>query len=172
MKLCECGCCGEAPIANRNSKTKGWIKGKSKRYIHNHHRRLSGVEYIVDEKTNCWIWQRSKDAHGYGFIGIGNRKTIRAHRHYYEKYKGKISQGLQLDHLCRNKSCVNPDHLEPVTNAENQRRGARAKLSYVKVKKIKKLYKNGKTMRELGMMFDISHTNISKAIRGKSWARK
>jgi len=58
---------------------------------------------------------------GYGTIVVA-RRTIRAHRASYEAFVGPIPDGLDLDHLCRNKPCINPAHLEPVTRAENLRR--------------------------------------------------
>lgn len=57
----------------------------------------------------------------------------------YEMMVGKIPEGFELDHLCRTRSCVRPDHLEPVTHAENMRRGCRSKLSHDDVSEIKAL---------------------------------
>lgn len=74
--------------------------------------------YLVEVPTGCWIWIGSIDRYGYGRIHGGEH----AHRVFYEEHVGPIPPGLQLDHLCRVTLCVNPDHLEPVTAAENQRR--------------------------------------------------
>lgn len=82
-------------------------------------RTLSGIRSrtLVDE-VGCWVWQGYRTAHGYGRIGADY-----AHRLTYELVVGPIPDGLQLDHLCRNRGCCNPAHLEPVTMAENIRRG-------------------------------------------------
>lgn len=70
----------------------------------------------------CWLWPSIFRNSGYGRVKVGGRGCV-AHRVVYEQVRGKIHEGLQLDHLCRVRSCVNPDHLEPVTPRENQRRG-------------------------------------------------
>lgn len=76
----------------------------------------------LDPDTGCWLWTACKDYDGYAIMTV-NRKARRAHRWGYELINGRVPDGLQLDHLCRNRGCVNPKHLEPVTNRENQIRG-------------------------------------------------
>ena len=76
----------------------------------------------------CWVWQKSKNSRGYGQMWVGSRadgtrRTEKAHRAAYTAFIGKIPEGLHLDHLCRNPSCVNPAHLEPVTPQVNVLRG-------------------------------------------------
>ena len=72
----------------------------------------------VDKTNNCWVWTGNLNDHGYGRFGI-NYKRFYVHRLSYEYYKGKISSELEVDHLCKNRRCLNPDHLELVTHREN-----------------------------------------------------
>lgn len=70
----------------------------------------------------CWEWTASIRHSGYGCLGVDG-KTVYAHRWAWEAANGPIPPGLDIDHLCRNRACVNPTHLEPVTRQENIRRG-------------------------------------------------
>lgn len=81
------------------------------------------------EDSGCWVWVAGKSPLGYGRFGVGSN-TYLAHRIVYEALVGPVPDGLELDHLCRNPSCVNPGHLEPVTHAENMRRGANANKTH------------------------------------------
>ena len=78
-------------------------------------RLMNNFEY--DTNGGCWLWIRTLSASGYG--RYGHRA---AHREVYTRLRGPIPEGLQLDHLCRVRCCVNPDHLEPVTGKENLHR--------------------------------------------------
>ena len=77
----------------------------------------------VNEKTACWNWLGSLFSSGYGQFKLTHTKNVRAHKFAYEVNRGKVPEGLTLDHLCRNRKCVNPNHLEPVTQKENLMRG-------------------------------------------------
>jgi hypothetical protein len=78
--------------------------------------------FEIDDVTGCWNWLGNLDAKGYGFIGARGPHRVRAHRFAWETYVEPIPEGHQIHHRCLNTSCVNPDHLEPVMNDENQRR--------------------------------------------------
>lgn len=71
---------------------------------------------------SCWTWTGCTKAKGYGYLKVHGVK-VRAHRFAYELLVGPIPAGLVIDHLCRNRACVNPAHLEPVTSRENTLRG-------------------------------------------------
>lgn len=74
---------------------------------------------IAKDTSGCWLWTGGLNWKGYGKAG----ENTSAHRRLYELLRGPIPVGLDLDHICRVRRCVNPDHLEPVTRKENIRRG-------------------------------------------------
>lgn len=78
--------------------------------------------HITVSDGGCWVWRGSLSPSGYAQMTV-RQKTVRAHRWSYERFVAPIPEGLVVDHLCRNPSCVNPDHLEPVTPRENTLRG-------------------------------------------------
>ena len=92
----------------------------------------------VHQPAGCWEWTSGINDAGYGIARFGaSSNQFRAHRVAYELLVGEITDGYQLDHLCRNRSCVNPDHLDPVPQRENLRRGfgqvgLRARLTHCK----------------------------------------
>jgi hypothetical protein len=75
----------------------------------------------VRHPLGCWIWTSTLNTHGYGVLQIDGRNFY-AHRYAFLALRGGIPSGLELDHLCFTRACVNPDHLEPVTHRENLRR--------------------------------------------------
>lgn len=125
-RLCACGCGG---TITRDR----WRNPPH--YLYGHHRRKSPVDYVVEDRgyiTPCHIWQLTLDGKGYGrkVVPGAKGKEIPAHQWFYEKKHGPVPDGLVLDHLCRERSCCNADHVEPVTTAENNRRGNRWRQHY------------------------------------------
>lgn len=97
---------------------------------------MSHVEKVTE--SGCWIWMASIGSGGYGKFGVGARPGKKlsqgsvsraAHQVAYELMFGPIPEGMDLDHLCRVRCCVNPQHLEPVTHQENCRRGIAAEVA-------------------------------------------
>lgn len=115
--------------------------------------------------TPCLVWQAGKTTGGYGETWDG-RRVLYAHRLAYERAHGPIPKGLQIDHLCRVRSCCNPEHLEAVTVAVNVRRGNAAKLVADDVREIRRL-KGIETSRKVATRFGISHWYVKDL-----WARK
>lgn len=76
--------------------------------------------------SGCWVWTGNLNDSGYGRINVAGR-PMRAHRVSYRLFVGLIPDGLTLDHTCRRRACINPQHLEPVTMQENLRRGREAR---------------------------------------------
>ena len=158
--LCQCGC--EKPIHRFGL-----------RFLPGHKIPGEVTEYWVDPETGCWVWQRAigpDDGYGRKVLpkepGLSYSKKAMAHRWYYEKFVGPIPDGLHLDHLCRNRRCVNPEHLEPVTQAENNRRIPDLRFSISDARVIRQ---SDKTLRELAEEYGTSTGHISDIRTGKRW---
>jgi hypothetical protein len=89
-------------------------------------------KYVSPEpNSGCWLWTGAMHDRGYGRIGLGGKYggSALAHRISYELNVGPIPPAMSIDHLCRTRACVNPDHLEPVTTKENCRRGEAGRVN-------------------------------------------
>lgn len=120
--------------------------------------RLADVDYLPDPETGCWNWQLSLNNAGYGIKCVPTYRRVLGHRYYYEQLVGPIPEGHDLDHLCRNPRCCNPDHLEPVTRSENLRRGARGRVSLEAIAEIQA----GGSPRALARKYGVSETTVYK----------
>lgn len=123
--------------------------------------------YDIDAETGCWVWTGSRSGAGYGNFRDG--RTVRnAHRAMYERVHGPVPDGLSLDHLCRNTLCVNPEHLEAVTQTENMRRGRSTRLTKEQVAEIK-AQPPSVTHADLGARFGVSPHTIYGIRAGYRW---
>mgnify|MGYP001582183338 CR=1 FL=1 len=116
---------------------------------------------------NCWLWPYAISKGGYGMIRF-NGKTHRTHKWFYEIIKGSVPFNCELDHLCRETSCMNPEHLEVVSHTENLRRGSRCKLTLSEAEKIRTLH-GKKSQKEIAKIFGVSEQTIKNIFTGKTW---
>jgi hypothetical protein len=166
-QICKCGC--QQPVFDGDCIFDG--------VIFNHTRNLERPSYIIKDagyKTPCWLWQGPKNVWGYGKIKR-NRSTQGAHRLFYRAYVNPVlpksrpgSNGL--DHLCKIRHCVNPDHLRPMTCAENIRCGKTAKLSLGQVKQIRLRALSGENQRLIASHFKITQSQVSRIKLGMRWS--
>lgn len=135
------------------------------------------ARYLVDEVTACWNWTRPFNEDGYGQItaqiidnGPRRNTSIKAHVLFFVDAVCKVPPGFMLDHKCRNRKCVNYQHLEIVTNAENVRRGNSAKLDLAKVAEIRSRYAGGGVSQfSLAGEYGVSEATVHGVVTGRSW---
>lgn len=117
--------------------------------------------------SGCWEWKYPL-SNGYGVVRH-HGKMRGAHRVVYELHRGEIPKGMYLDHLCRNSRCVNPDHLDAVSQRVNVRRGNLTKTSVADVERMRLMRASGAKLRQLVVEFGISMGHVSEILRGKYW---
>lgn len=83
--------------------------------------RLRMTKVVIDDETDCWLWLGAVTKQGYGTVADhrGTKNSTTAHRLFYRTYVGAIPTGESLHHICNNRRCVNPDHLQPISQREN-----------------------------------------------------
>lgn len=170
--ICRCGCGEPTGRAAKTDLRRGAVKGKPARFVRGHNRtRRPNPFYRIDDATGCWIYNGylTKDEGRAGNVVVDGRR-IPAYVATYEAAKGPVPPGLVLDHLCRTPSCVNPDHLEPVTYAVNNQRGALAKLNDLKVSMIRASLASGGKRRALAREYGVSYATIKQIEKCEAWA--
>jgi len=123
----------------------------------------------IDPETGCWNWNLHCGQNGYGVIWFEGKNRY-VHRVSNQLYVGPIPDGMTIDHLCRNKQCANPDHMEAVTVAVNCQRRSGTKLSPESVRKIRALIGDGVHQRDIASIFGISQPSVSLIKRGINWS--
>lgn len=128
--------------------------------------------FSFNESGGCWVWNGSFGGSGYGnfYDPFHKKRTTTAHRYSYELLKGPIDEGLTIDHLCRNKKCINPEHLEQVSIRENLIRGTG--FIAINVKKTHCPDGHPYDGRNLGVYKGLRHCKMCKRNRIAIWRQK
>jgi hypothetical protein len=173
MTLCACGCGQTAPIAHQTDSLRGYVKGEPRKYVLGHHtrgqKRALKTERVKSEdrgyKTPCLIWQLSITAKGYGqeWNPILRRMDF-THRVAWQERHGAIPKNVEIDHLCRVRSCRNVDHLELVTHLVNVSRSARRLPDSVR-HRVRELANAGLSAPEISGALGISKTSVRRIVR-------
>lgn len=123
------------------------------------------VEEDRGYETPCWIWQLATNDRGYGKSwrqGTGRHgRGISAHREAYEDRYGSVPEGLVVDHLCSQPNCVNPGHLEAVTQSVNARRGKNGKLTEEQLREILSLCEQGWVKTDIATAYGVGVSYVS-----------
>lgn len=165
--LCECGCGQATKLAPCSDSTKGWIKGKPKRFVlgHSNHRNWGFREEDRGYLTPCLIWN-GPTRNGYGIDHLQRRM----HRVRWEERFGQIPEGVEPDHLCQVKRCANIDHLELVTHTVNVRRGRHTRLTMEIARQIRARWESGeRNMTMIATEFGCSRQTINHIVTGHQW---
>jgi hypothetical protein len=168
---CHCRCGGRTNVSPYSHKGRGLVRGEPRKYINGHQGKCPGPEYAIEDRgyeTPCWVWQRKRIPSGYGYLNFDGRQWV-AHVLYWERVNGPVPDGYELDHLCRVRPCVRPDHLEVVTHALNVQRSMTARLTPEAVAIIRATPRIRGSGRALAERFGVGPTAISDIRNGKTW---
>ena len=168
---CLCGCGVATKPHTKNNARKGHIIGVPRAFLSGHNRRAQAnfskcTSCDKGYLSPCLEWNGAVSHGGYGRLKSGGR-MLQAHRLSYELSKGPIPGYMQIDHLCRNRRCVEPTHLEAVTCAENIRRGLSTKLA---VRDVLAIREDARSPKQVGKDYNVTARHIRKIREGKRWS--
>lgn len=124
----------------------------------------------IAKSDGCWEWTGHLNDQGYGYIRWEGREQP-AHRVVLSlSTRSTIPNNLQVDHLCRNRRCCNPSHLEVVTPAENTHRAPFTRLSRMEVLQIREAVRTGEPHRSIAKRFRVSAPHVTRIGSGEVWA--
>lgn len=191
---CWCGCGRVAPLCKATNRAEHHFRGLPRPYIFGHqtkgkvghnagktvnHKNLHPFKYRdgrpkykVNEQTGCWDWIGPLDTTGAGSTCLTYRKKDRAYRVSWMLHNKvtSIPKGFVVDHICRRRCCVNPLHLQLITQADNARRGKNGKLSQSDADHIRFLYGEGRmTMQEIADGYGVHPAHVSRVVAGQMW---
>jgi hypothetical protein len=157
MNLCACGCGEPAVYAARHCHKRLRTK-------------ITADDYLVEDSgyiSPCFIWKGRKGGRHNKYAMVRLRgQEVYVHRAMYEQEVGPIPDGMQIDHLCRVPRCIRPEHLEPVTHTENQRRKPAIKMTIERAAEVRK---STESARALAERFGVSEFTIYQIRSGRIW---
>jgi hypothetical protein len=123
-----------------------------------------------EDANGCWNWARCVNSHGYGYFRH-NRRHVKAFVWSWERANGPVPHGLELDHTCRNRQCINPAHLEPITHRENCRRGGLVKsgMTIEKAREARAMHANRATHRQIAERLGIGKSLVAQIVTNRCW---
>lgn len=168
--ICQCGCGQETDLAKGHGRVVP--SGTPNRFKRGHYVPHK-PRYVADQNTGCWRWAMFINPKGYGVKILtrdGKRTSMMAHRWMWESYYGPIPSGMTIDHLCRNRACVNPSHLECVTHEINVQRGSNARLTPNAVRSILRHAAEGASLTAIARAHGVGEAVIRRVVTGQTWA--
>lgn len=192
--LCQCGCGQTTNLATMNNTRNNTVKGEPQRYIKGHDKHRPEMERFWEKvevrgADDCWNWLGALDADGYGRFRTDNRihsRWAKVSRFIYEYTYGELPKHLNANHTCRNRRCVNLNHIHAGTQKENVDDAIRDgtyhfaevgkgeassnhKATQAQVDDIRERFAGGESRRVLEKDYNLSHSQIGGIIRGDFW---
>lgn len=126
--------------------------------------KIEPPDYVINE-DGCWLWTGGVNNRGYGSLKV-NGKHMHSHRAMWEQERGPIPGNLTIDHICKIKLCVNPDHMRLMTRLDNQRLGSHVKITYEQAEQIRA---DPRMQKEIAVSYGLSESQVSRIRSGKMW---